>query len=583
MDPIREEEEADNGDRTTRSASAKMPLLSRAKFTRTPGSRASDNSDVLPHDIEPPETQVPQEENGLTNEDDERLSETTDSVLITEVKDQAEQGSVGSEDGRDTVDGELEDVFIGDEDVIPEKEEVAEGSDEDCDTDLEVEEEEIDKEELHDTTGRTRYTKLCEKLGVVPCSYFTRHIQDSELIMKFHGLGPQGTRAIAKILKDNITIERLNLEGNWMEADGAKAMAKMLEENISISDLVLRGNKLGSDGGYHMSKMLENNTTLKRIDLSGNDFEDRDAEYFADALEENKCLHELILSNNKFGEEAGELLGFAVGSNDILEHLDLSWNQIRGAGAVAVGKGLKENVRLKTCDLSWNGMGPEGGYAVSDALGVNNVVLELDISGNRLDLACAKKLANSLAINDSLRTLKMGSNPVTTAGAIAIVAALNKNENSVLVFLDLTDIPVEFEFIRTVEDIQRKRSFRVIHGLVLRSGNTPDDIGKPPIDPNLRHPLLIMKEHVLVNDMRIVEVFRRYDTNNTMCVTPEQFMDAMDELKLKYWRSQIDDIAKKLDKFGNGTIYYGDFIPPDPPRRESAILDLKTASATATA
>ncbi|XP_064622942.1 leucine-rich repeat-containing protein 74A-like isoform X3 [Lineus longissimus] len=518
MDPIREEEEADNGDRTTRSASAKMPLLSRAKFTRTPGSRASDNSDVLPHDIEPPETQVPQEENGLTNEDDERLSETTDSVLITEVKDQAEQGSVGSEDGRDTVDGELEDVFIGDEDVIPEKEEVAEGSDEDCDTDLEVEEEEIDKEELHDTTGRTRYTKLCEKLGVVPCSYFTRHIQDSELIMKFHGLGPQGTRAIAKILKDNITIERLNLEGNWMEADGAKAMAKMLEENISISDLVLRGNKLGSDGGYHMSKMLENNTTLKRIDLSGNDFEDRDAEYFADALEENKCLHELILSNNKFGEEAGELLGFAVGSNDILEHLDLSWNQIRGAGAVAVGKGLK-----------------------------------------------------------------MGSNPVTTAGAIAIVAALNKNENSVLVFLDLTDIPVEFEFIRTVEDIQRKRSFRVIHGLVLRSGNTPDDIGKPPIDPNLRHPLLIMKEHVLVNDMRIVEVFRRYDTNNTMCVTPEQFMDAMDELKLKYWRSQIDDIAKKLDKFGNGTIYYGDFIPPDPPRRESAILDLKTASATATA
>jgi hypothetical protein len=60
---------------------------------------------------------------------------------------------------------------------------------------------EFDQEELHDTTGRTRYTKLCEKFGIVPCSYFTRHIQDSELVMKFHGLGPQGTRAIAKILK----------------------------------------------------------------------------------------------------------------------------------------------------------------------------------------------------------------------------------------------------------------------------------------------------------------------------------------------------------------------------------------------
>jgi hypothetical protein len=39
-------------------------------------------------------------------------------------------------------------------------------------------------------------------------------------------------------LQDNITIERLNLEGNWMEADGAKAMAKMLEENDYISDVV---------------------------------------------------------------------------------------------------------------------------------------------------------------------------------------------------------------------------------------------------------------------------------------------------------------------------------------------------------
>ena len=53
----------------------------------------------------------------------------------------------------------------------------------------------------HDPTGRTFYGKVCEKLGVVPVSYFARHITDPEIIMRFHGLGPHGTRAIARVLR----------------------------------------------------------------------------------------------------------------------------------------------------------------------------------------------------------------------------------------------------------------------------------------------------------------------------------------------------------------------------------------------
>ena len=53
----------------------------------------------------------------------------------------------------------------------------------------------------HDPTGRTFYVKVCEKLGVVPVSYFARHITDPEITMRFHGLGPHGTRAIARVLR----------------------------------------------------------------------------------------------------------------------------------------------------------------------------------------------------------------------------------------------------------------------------------------------------------------------------------------------------------------------------------------------
>ena len=53
----------------------------------------------------------------------------------------------------------------------------------------------------NDPTGRTTYIKTCENLGVVPVSYFTRHITDPEIVMRYHGLGPQGARAMSRVLR----------------------------------------------------------------------------------------------------------------------------------------------------------------------------------------------------------------------------------------------------------------------------------------------------------------------------------------------------------------------------------------------
>lgn len=58
---------------------------------------------------------------------------------------------------------------------------------------------------VHDTTGRSHYTKVCNQLGLVPINYFMRHIQDTELAMRYHGLGPSAARAIALVLKVNVS------------------------------------------------------------------------------------------------------------------------------------------------------------------------------------------------------------------------------------------------------------------------------------------------------------------------------------------------------------------------------------------
>lgn len=48
-----------------------------------------------------------------------------------------------------------------------------------------------------DPTGVGLYERHCEEIGVQPITYFIKHMQDTILKMKFHGLGPQGMRAIA--------------------------------------------------------------------------------------------------------------------------------------------------------------------------------------------------------------------------------------------------------------------------------------------------------------------------------------------------------------------------------------------------
>ncbi|XP_074657398.1 uncharacterized protein LOC141910602 [Tubulanus polymorphus] len=558
MDTIREEDDSKSEygageevvlpEQRPRTTSAKLPSLkTRAKFVRTPDSQVD-----------------------TTN---------TEQILITEIKpkDDEDYEELGEEQNEETAE-ETDDTVSDITDSEHEKVAVIE---DDYDTDLENEELEA---EQHDLTGRHSYVKLCEQLGVVPCSYFVRHITEPQIVMKHHGLGPAGTMAIAKVLKDNITLEKIDLQGNWMEADGGRYIAKMMEDNYYITELVLADNKLGTEGAYHISRMLTVNTTLRKIDLSENGLEDRDSEYFAEVLDDNKVLSYLRLSGNAFGIRSGHVLGQAIAGNDTLEHLDLSWNEIRRSGAIAIAQGLKENVRIKSCDLSWNGFGEEGGLAIAEALTVNSTLIELDLTGNRLNIVCAEKIAKALGINDCLQTLKIGNNPISTAGAISIVSAINASESSAITVLDLTDIPVEFEFIRIVEEIQMKRQFQVVHGNLMRSGNTTADIGKPGVDPNVKDPLIVLKEHIVVNDLRIVDALKKFDPGDTLCVSPDNFMQALSELEIRYKRSQINDITHKLDKFNNGTIYYGDFIPPEGPERGEedlgAVINKKKASIT---
>ena len=53
-------------------------------------------------------------------------------------------------------------------------------------------------------------------------------------------------------------------------------------------------------------------------------------------------------------------------------------------------------------------------------------------------------------------------------------------------------------------------------------------VGKPAIDPYPKNPLLILREHIVVNDFRIIDMLQKADTEGTLSVTPDQFAEALE-------------------------------------------------------
>lgn len=340
-----------------------------------------------------------------------------------------------------------------------------ETKDVDYETDLEFDEEKWLYPERFDLdlTGEARYVKVCEEMGISPTSYFIKHIQDRELKMKFHGLGPQRMKALAVPLQMNTNIEILNLEGNAIDEDGAICLTKVLKENFFITELVLAENNLRTEGGKAIAEMLINNRNLYKVDLTNNDIGDGAAPTFCEVLMNNKLLKILLLGNNSFEDEGARLFKSAMSDNTTLEVLDLSWNNFKNKGAILLAEGIQENVGLKSFNMAMAGLGREGAEAISRALKENRTLLELDISLNRITLDGATAIARGIKENDTLTVLKCGSNPFDSDGAMVILEAVDMNDVSELKLLDFSNIMVKMDFAKLQCRLQDERGMRIIN------------------------------------------------------------------------------------------------------------------------
>ncbi|XP_040206645.1 leucine-rich repeat-containing protein 74B-like [Rana temporaria] len=418
-------------------------------------------------------------------------------------------------------------------------------NEEDCDTDLEIEE----AKDAYDPSGKARYLSACQVFGVVPVSYFLRHMGDSNLVMRHHGLGAQAAKAIALSLVTNTSIFSLNLSDNWIEGDGAAAIADMLKENCYISELHLCDNRLGLKGAKALSAMLLENVHLQKVYLSGNEFDDRAASCLSNALMNNQKVECMDLSHNKFGDGSGEILGAAIAENTGMLEMNLSWNQFRWKEAVAIAKGLGANIFLRVLDLSYNGFGNDGASALGEALKINNVLEELNISNNRISLQGAVRFALCLKENKTLKVLKMARNPMQSEGCFAILKSIQANSESAVESLDFSDIVVNKQF----DDLHAVVK-TTLPNLTVKLGGNSDMFKRtfPKADQIKK-----LRQYAKASNLQLSELFSQTDEQIQM--THEDFKQKLTVTGIKMPEEETQQLIDFLDKDKRGFVDFSAF------------------------
>lgn len=150
------------------------------------------------------------------------------------------------------------------------------------------------------------------------------------------------------------------LQQNEITAHGAAIIADGLRDNTTLEALELSGNSLSDKGVYHLTQVLmTNNSTLRKLYFGSNGITDQGAQYIAQLLKKNRVLTRLDLSFNEISDRGVCRIANALAHfNTTLVQLNLSWNKLLGESSVdALIEMIEhhhafENIDISKCSLS---------------------------------------------------------------------------------------------------------------------------------------------------------------------------------------------------------------------------------------
>ena len=177
-----------------------------------------------------------------------------------------------------------------------------------------------------------------------------------------HNIGNSGAAALAAALKTRLTgMRELNLALNSITDEGALALAGVLGALPSLDRLNLEHNWIGTSGSEALARALSSGRAhLRQLSLASNNLGERGGAALAGALASNRWLHTLNLYSNSIGTSGAVAFAATLaGGSSALADLNLAHNYIDADGEVAGASALSDAMRrghtaLRRLDLRWN-------------------------------------------------------------------------------------------------------------------------------------------------------------------------------------------------------------------------------------
>ena len=207
---------------------------------------------------------------------------------------------------------------------------------------------------------------------------------------------------LADALRNNSLVRALRLHGIFFISDvGAKTLVETINCNNILEELELSSSSSVSTEA--LAKAIRSNTALRKLNLYCNIVGDVGLKALAEVLNCNNILEEIVIFGCNIGSVGAEVLAEAIGSNTALKKLDLSRNDVGDVGAIALAHALHSNSSLEVLHLSLNGIGDSGAKAFAEALHHNSTITHLDLCANKdIGEEGVHHLIQALTVNDSI-------------------------------------------------------------------------------------------------------------------------------------------------------------------------------------
>ncbi|CAH8514341.1 unnamed protein product [Schistosoma rodhaini] len=298
-------------------------------------------------------------------------------------------------------------------------------------------------------------------------------------------------------------------------------------QNLGKEKLSLQHRGIGNLEMKLITEALRHNTTITWLDLSYNVLELSSLSFLSKVLKENTFIQTLLLSECKLRKDGLMELFNDLIKNVTIKNLDLSGCDLGDSSCSMLAEILTMNRVLTYLNLARNQIGSDGAELLGDAISSNDTLFKIDLSWNSIANKGALDIAKGLKENIHISVCYLSWNGFSDKSGLEVAQIIK--ENTTLEELYLQHNRISDKEIETIG--------QAIY-MATDSGETKLRVLGVSSNP--------------ISTKGLYNFFKQI----TKCQSLKLKQIMMEIMGVNYKYEQVNDLQQRLNKYGDGTIYF---------------------------